>query len=137
MPTGTTETENDLLVRACRTTDRFGEVTETVYDARGQVVQTVDPLGRVSHTVYDDNGQAIRTDDAHLSGGSAAGTRTYYDAAGRVVRTERHADVVITLEDGPLWPGAKRTVLQSHGELRFHVSFCFLGLISWGAWGAG
>ena len=50
------ETENALLVRAYRTTDRFGGVTETVYDSRGQVVQTADPLGRVGHTVYDDKG---------------------------------------------------------------------------------
>ena len=52
-----------------------------------------------------------------MPGESAAGARTYYDAAGRVIRAERYADVVITLGDDPLWPGAKRAVLHSHGQL--------------------
>ncbi|HID78778.1 MAG TPA: hypothetical protein EYP56_22635 [Planctomycetaceae bacterium] len=63
------------MVRARRTADRFGGVTETVYDSRGQVVQTTDPLGWVNDTVYGGKGRAIWTDDAHLPGESAAGTR--------------------------------------------------------------
>ncbi len=95
-------------------TDKFGTQTTYVYDDRGNLVETYtqakDASGTdvfvVTRTVYDDNGRAIYTTDPHeeaISGGkpdpaAAHGTRTVYDAMGRVVLQERRKDLLLEID---------------------------------------
>jgi fibro-slime domain-containing protein/RHS repeat-associated protein len=120
-PTGVTITDYDALGRDWRTTDPLGGVTETVFDARGLAIQTTTPDGRISRTVYDAKGRPIWVDDPHLPAQPTNGTKTIYDALDRVVRTERHANVVIAL--GTDASGAPATSLTSAGaQLSFTAS---------------
>ncbi len=97
-PNGNTSTTkyNDIG-KPYQTTDILGNTTTTVYDDRGNVVETQYPDGTSSQTVYDVEGRAFITADRHVAGEAANGTRTIYDIIGRVVRTERLSNVVITV----------------------------------------
>ncbi len=85
--------------------DRLGNVTTFVYDSLGNTIQTKQPAlslsnganGLTSETVFDLEGRAVLGVEPHEAGQSANGSRTTYDSAGRVVRTEALRDVVIGL----------------------------------------
>ena len=134
----TTSTTYDPLGRVSVTTDAFGNQTKNYYDSRGLLVQTASPGHPdklVSRTVYDELGRVDWTMDAVSTtatfdpGNStstfslkAPGTHTVYDKSGRVVLTERYAEVTITLkktanqvyltEAGT--PGALLSTTQTH-----------------------
>jgi RHS repeat-associated protein/uncharacterized repeat protein (TIGR01451 family) len=91
------QTEFDRLGRAVRSTDPRGGISETVYDARGLAVEGRSPDGTVTRTAYDALGRAEWATDPFVPGTPATGTKTVYDERGRVVRTERYADVVIDI----------------------------------------
>jgi RHS repeat-associated protein len=116
-PEGTTSTSTtyDAAGRVVQTTDQLNNTTVTVYDPAGRVIQTQSPDGTVTDTVYDAQGRAQYTDSPHPAGQATDGTETFYDADGRVVATERLADVVIVLV-GPTG-GAQSSVLQSAGAV--------------------
>ncbi|HXG08424.1 MAG TPA: RHS repeat-associated core domain-containing protein [Gemmataceae bacterium] len=90
-------TEYDRLGRAVRTIDPRGAASETIYDLRGLVVETRHPDGTVVRTAYDALGRAEWVTDPFVPGTPTRGTKTVYDEQGRVVRTERSADVVLEL----------------------------------------
>ena len=85
------------------TIDKLGNTMRTTYNARGNIIETEFPDGTITRTVYDKNGRAAITTDRYLPGSPTPvnGNRTIYDAAGRVVRSERLGDVVVDiLSDG-------------------------------------
>ena len=96
-----TQTVYNLIGKPIETTDKLGNTTRTTYDARGNVIETQFPDGTLTRTAYDANGRALVTTDRYLPDGPAPvnGSRTLYDAAGRVVRSERLGDVVIDIVD--------------------------------------
>ena len=102
-------TEYNAIGKPCRTTDKLGNVTETLYDARGNVVETRYPDGTYTRTVYDANGRTLATVARTVPGRSANGSRTVYDSVGRAVRSERLANVVISLVEDPVGSGAYRS----------------------------
>ena len=84
------------------TTDKLGNVTKTYYDTRGNVVKTEYSDGTISCTAYDANGRAYLTQDRYkpTTPGNAElqlGSRTFYNAIGQAVRSERLANVLITV----------------------------------------
>lgn len=120
-------TEYNSIGKTASTTDALGRVTRFEFDDRGNLVQTIHPAlsdGRVSivRTVYDLKGRPIYTQDSHFALGNnpetatttANGIHTIYDAAGRVVRTERVANVAITRAGEN---AVVRTALASAGTL--------------------
>lgn len=80
------------------------------YDARGNVIQTVSPFG-TTRTVYDDNARPILSTDRN----GISGTLTEYDAAGRVTRTLRATNVVVSLQPDPNNNGQTNSVIVSSG----------------------
>jgi len=94
-----TSTTYDFNGQVLSQTDQSGRVTQYTYDARGQQVQTRSqssdetgaPVWLITRSVYDAAGRAVVATDQYVEGMSEpiAGTRTTYDKAGRVVRTER------------------------------------------------
>jgi RHS repeat-associated protein len=93
--------------RLATSTDENGLVSEYTYDNRGLVIQTrtqrADSSGNVTwycaRTVYDAGGRAIDSTDEYREGtmSPVPGTRTTYDAMGRVVLTERLSSIDISL----------------------------------------
>jgi len=99
-------------------TDRYGVQTQTTFNADGNATETrteaTDENGvagwLVSRTLYDAQGRAEFATDAqfvtetqYTAGIDALpwfGSRTVYDPAGRTIRTERHAGILITLDAG-------------------------------------
>jgi YD repeat-containing protein len=94
------------------TTDVYGRVTHNVYDAAGNLVQTIYPDGTEQRTVYDGQGRVLWQTDRFASATTynasthavtqdttttANASFTSYDASGNVVRTERHAGVLIAM----------------------------------------
>jgi len=82
-------------------------VTRHLYDARGNEIETRYPDGTITRTVYDANARPVVTVDRFPGGTGAVpsavnGTRTVYDAVGRVIRTERLSDVVINIVSAEL-----------------------------------
>jgi len=116
----------DSQGRVKRTTDAHGNTTETLYDVRGQAVQTLSrhPDGSVdttTRTVYDAQGRAVWQLEAYTPDTPVAdrrGSRTFYDADGRVVRSEQRGGLDIALQTG------------SDGELRA-VAATPGGVLSW------
>ncbi len=94
-----TQTFYDADGRVYKTIDNLGGVTLSTYDANGRVIQTTSPDGNITETVYDAQGRVQWTDAPHLAGKPADGTLTIYDADGRVTGTERHANVVIAINN--------------------------------------
>jgi RHS repeat-associated protein len=85
----------DAKGRVIQSTDVLGNNTGYVYDNRDELIQTTSPDGTVSRTVYDAQGRAVYADDPHVDGQPSNGTHTIYDVMGRVVETDRLANVVI------------------------------------------
>lgn len=130
-----TYTELDAANRITRVTDPDGQSRQTIYDAAGRVAQSIDRMGNSNSFLYDANGNLIQTTyadglvdrsvydindrlvyavDRHLPPASANGMHQVYDAAGRVVRVERLANVQIEI----LYEGAvPRSVLTSAGAV--------------------
>jgi len=68
-----------------------------------------------TETFYDEAGRAVWTDDVHAPGATGvAGTHTSYNADGTVASTERHTNVVLTLQTTG---GTSTVVLTSPGTL--------------------
>jgi len=63
------------------------------------VIETQYADGTVSRTVYDANGRTSVTQDRHVQGEPANGSRSTYDIVGRVVKSERLANVVVNIVD--------------------------------------
>jgi RHS repeat-associated protein len=103
----------DRLGRAVQTIDARGAVSSTVYDVRGLVVESRNPDGTVVRTTYDALGRSEWVTDAFVPGTPTRGTKTVYDEQGRVVRTERYADVVIEITTSG---GQTRAVFVSSGS---------------------
>jgi YD repeat-containing protein len=112
----TSSTTYDSSGRVTATTDSQSFVTRYIYNQFGEVVETRretrNELGQavylVNRTVYDDYGRVSVTLDEYLSSRATtdedlispagiSGTRSTYDRLGRVVKTERLANVVVTL----------------------------------------
>ena len=81
--------------RVTQSIDRMGNTNSYIYDALGNVIQTTYADGSVTRSVYDADNRVIYTDDRHLPGIVANGNHNIYDAAGRVIRAERLANVQI------------------------------------------
>ncbi|HVU09389.1 MAG TPA: LamG-like jellyroll fold domain-containing protein [Verrucomicrobiae bacterium] len=88
-------TAYDLAGRVSQNVDRMGNTNSYTYDPAGNLVQTTYADGSVTRSVYDADQRMIYSDDRHLPGVAANGTHTIYDPLGRVVRTERLANVQI------------------------------------------
>jgi RHS repeat-associated protein len=95
-----TKTEYNAQGKVEKTHDALNRVTQYDYDIHGNLIQTRFPSdaqtpATVSRTVYDANNRPIFVQDRVAIGSDpyapteASGTRTIYDAAGRVVRSER------------------------------------------------
>jgi YD repeat-containing protein len=71
-------------------------------------------------TVYDANGRSLVTVDRHVPNTSANGSRTIYHSIGRVVRTERLANVVDALGNRTEYEydnnGRLRTITDAKGR---------------------
>src|SRR5436190_18515845 len=75
------------------TIDELGNTNSFFYDARGNVVQTIGADGLTNRTVYNDDAKPIYTLDRN----GITGTRTDYDAAGRVTNVVRLTNISITI----------------------------------------
>lgn len=64
------------------------------------MIETRNADGTISRTVYDANGRGYITQAAHAEGTPATGSRSIYDSAGRVIRTEQLENVVISVSNG-------------------------------------
>jgi RHS repeat-associated protein len=113
------QTVYDRLGRAVQTIDARGAVSGMVYDIRGLVVETDNADGTVVRTTYDALGRSEWVTDAFVPGTPTRGTKTVYDEQGRVVRTERYADVVIELRGSG---GSTQAVFVSAGGPPLSVS---------------
>ncbi|MDD5705612.1 MAG: PKD domain-containing protein [Kiritimatiellae bacterium] len=95
--------------------DKLGNITAYLYDALGNAIQTRLPNGLTSETLHDAEGRPVLSVSAHVPGLPANGTRTSYDAAGRAIRSEQLADVVIEIADPAL--DTRRATLVSVGAV--------------------
>ena len=109
-------------------TNPYGIVTTNTYDVRGNLIETYTKAKEdgadvfiVTRTVYDDYGRPIDQSDPHKEDVGAdgkpvsiysQGTRTEYDALGRVKRTERLQLLEIVLADDPVYSGQKISTLD-------------------------
>lgn len=142
-----TETGYDNLGRVTWSSDGFGNKTHTRYDDRGLTVQTASPgtpLPLVTRTVYDKQGRAEWTLDAVPASADATtitglASRTIYDAAGRVERTERRANVVVTLTPTGSGQYATEITPGSEGTLRSQTLTHYdeFGQVDWSLDAAG
>ena len=122
-------------------TDRYGRETRYYYDQRGNLVQTLYPSGpdaiggttppTLTRTVYDVNNRPIYQQSAqvgpagpnfHNTQTTSFGTRTIYDALGRVVRAEKRTGIQIRLKevanvDSVVIPNMYTSELDSEGSL--------------------
>ncbi|OGV70697.1 MAG: hypothetical protein A3K18_24040 [Lentisphaerae bacterium RIFOXYA12_64_32] len=135
----TSTTVYNELGKPYKTTDTLGNTNFTEYDARGNVIETRsyqgDPsagnavLTGIVRTVYDANGRAVVSVDRDLAGLDPAnaatapatlifprGSRTICDSIGRVVRTERLANVTISLAENPAGSGVMVAVFVPAGS---------------------
>jgi RHS repeat-associated protein len=121
----TTNTVYDGDDRDIQETDQQGLTSKTVYDTRGNVAQTIDPHGNVTTTTYDIHnkpievqypdgtvattlydslGNVLYQSDPFPAGttnfSQVYGTETIYDAAGRVIDSERVTGlhVIVTVD---------------------------------------
>jgi RHS repeat-associated protein len=85
----------DPAGRVAQSIDRMGNTNSYVYDALGNVIQTTYADGSVTRNVYDARSQVLYSDDRHLPGAAANGSHNVYDPLGRVIRSERLANVQI------------------------------------------
>ncbi len=85
----------DPAGRVAQNVDRMGNTNSYVYDAMGNLIQTTYADGSVTRNVYDARNQVLYWDDRHLPGLPANGTHNVYDPLGRVIRSERLANVQI------------------------------------------
>ncbi|MHC5537619.1 RHS repeat-associated core domain-containing protein [Singulisphaera rosea] len=99
----------DLDGRVYKTIDELGGVALTTYDSNGRVIQTTSPDNKITDTVYDAQGRVLWTDDPHLPGQPTNATKTLYDAAGNASGTERHAGVVIAINNPTTNPTSSLT----------------------------
>ena len=104
-------TTYDAAGKALERRDQSGNLTTYTYDPLGHLLETKFPDDTVIRTVYDESGRACVTVDRHVPGTPANGSRSIYDAAGRVVRTERLAHVAINIQTITNTAG---TVAHSH-----------------------
>lgn len=113
----TTQTHYDTMGRVDWTKDSFGGYTINTYDVRGNLIRTLYPDGTETRTAFDDMGRTVWTMERFASSTSASvnsGTgaititsndststaivsHTTYDAAGRVISTERFKQAAIRL----------------------------------------
>ena len=91
--------------------DKFGNTNRFSYDARGNLIESIDSQGLAVRTVFDEDGRPILTADRN----QITGTRTYYDALGRVTNVVRLKDVKIELQNDPKNAGQLRSVIASAG----------------------
>ena len=104
-PTGATaETTYNSIGQVATTTDRYNATTTPFYNRAGERVGTRYPDNTVSYqaTYYADDGagrpmRCSVSEDRHLPGQTVTGTRTFADAAGHAIRSERVTDLVINL----------------------------------------
>ncbi len=84
-------------------TDSLNNTTTTKYDTSGRTIEITLPNGLVARSVYDLLGREIYSTDAYdpLSGTLPDGTATFYDALGRVVKTERVSGLLINISTTP------------------------------------
>jgi len=83
--------------RVTQSIDRMGNTNSYIYDALGNVIQTTYADGSVTRNVYDADNRVIYTDDRHLPGLTVNGNHNIYDPVGRVIRSERLANVQIDI----------------------------------------
>ena len=111
-PTGNeTRTSHNPIGKAQFSVDRFGNTNQFLYDPRGNLIQATHPNGTFTRTVYDDNGRVILATDRN----QITGTRTEYDAIGRVTNTVRLTGVSIDIVPDIDNPGQMRSVIGSAG----------------------
>jgi YD repeat-containing protein len=75
------------------------------------LIQATSPSGTFTRTVYDDNGRAVLSTDRN----GVTGTRTEYDALGRMMNTVRLTGVSIDLVEDTTNAGQTRSVIGSGG----------------------
>jgi RHS repeat-associated protein len=100
----TNQTFYNALGKVDYTIDRLGNTNSFFYDARGNTVQTIGPDHLATKTVFDEEGRPIFVSDRN----GITGTRTDYDAAGRVTNSVRLTNMVINVtqvSDG-IWASA-------------------------------
>ena len=139
----------DLAGRIITSTDAYGHTTASEYDVSGNLIETRYPDGTVSRTAYDGFGrQEWSQDRAYPSNQltTASASRSVYDSAGRMVRSERwdkvtlkkEANMSAVLRSGAARPNAvvflegqgqqaqrrhfTRTVYDSLGRVQYSVS---------------
>ena len=105
----TNQTFYNALGKVDYTIDQRGNTNSFLYDAPGNVIQTIGPDGLVTRTVFNADGKPIYTADCN----GITGTRTDYDAAGRVTNTIRLTNVSITIS--PVSDGIWTTITNSAG----------------------
>jgi YD repeat-containing protein len=91
------------------TIDKLGNTNSFPYNARGNVVQTIGPDGLFTRTVYNEDAKPIYTSDRN----GITGTRTDYDAAGRVTNVVRLTNISITIS--AVGDGIWATAVVSNG----------------------
>jgi RHS repeat-associated protein len=117
-PSGTTNVSTstiyDALGRVILAIDALGNTNQTFYNAAGKVDYTIDKLGNTNRFFYDVRGNTVQTigadgltnrnvynDDAKpiytMDRNGITGTRTDYDAAGRVTNVVRLTNISITI----------------------------------------
>ena len=95
-------TTYDEIGKPAVVVDRLGNATHHSYDSLGNEVETVYPDGVLVRTVYDEEGRPVITTDRHVPGSLVNGTRSAYDALGRVVLSERLQNVTVGMStQGP------------------------------------
>lgn len=93
-------TEYNVNGQVIKTTNILGNSTENVYNASGNVIETRNADGTFSRTVYDANGRGYITQNTHIEGSPTTGSRSVYDSAGRIIRTELLENMVVSISDG-------------------------------------
>ena len=93
-------TEYNTNGQIVKTTDILGNSTESTYNTSGNVIEVRNANGTISRTVYDANGREYITQNAHVEGSPATGSRSVYDSAGRIIRTEQLENVVVSIANG-------------------------------------
>jgi len=117
----TIETQYDAAGNVVQQTDGLDNVTVSRYDLRNKLVETLNPDGTIVRYAYDLAGRlTYETDPYDPSAGLPSGTFTLYDAAGRVVGTQRLAEMRIDVNT--LKPGLYESTFVSAGAILTQTS---------------
>jgi RHS repeat-associated protein len=109
--TNETRTIYNSLGKVEQSIDKLGNTNSFFYDSRGNLVETDYPDGLFTRSVYDDNGRAVFTMDRN----GVTGTRTDYDALGRVTNSVRFINARIDLSRDSYTIGVWHSTVGAYG----------------------